>query len=118
MKGRLEASTGLTERAAHDILACEGDKVDIVAVDILDEDKLARKHDVRDSEVREVFRGEPRVRFIERGRYQGEDVYAAYGQTEEGRYLTVLFIYKLSRVALVLSARDMDSKERKRYGRK
>jgi uncharacterized DUF497 family protein len=33
-------------------------------------------------------------------------------------HLVVFFIYKLSRVALVLSARDMDDKERKRYGRK
>jgi len=92
--------------------------MDILQVDILDEDKLESKHGVRESEAREVFRSEPRIRFVERGKYRGEDVYAAYGQTESGRYLAVFFIYKLSRVALVLSARDMDGKERKRYGRK
>ncbi len=92
--------------------------MEIARVDILDEDKLESKHQVRHFEVREVFANEPRIRFIERGTYQGEHAYAAYGQTDEGRYLTVLFIYKLSRVALVLSARDMDGKERRRYGRK
>ena len=42
----------------------------------------------------------------------------ALGKTEAGRYLTVLFIYKLTREALILSARDMAQKERKMYGRK
>jgi uncharacterized DUF497 family protein len=42
----------------------------------------------------------------------------ALGQTEAGRYLTVLFIHKKSKEALILSARDMAEKERKLYGRK
>jgi uncharacterized DUF497 family protein len=92
--------------------------MDITHIDILDEGKLERKHNVRADEVREVFRSKPRIRFIANGHYRGEDVYAAYGQTAEGRYLTVFFVYKLSRVALVLSARAMEHKERKRYGRK
>lgn len=45
-------------------------------------------------------------------------MYLALGQTEEGRYLAVFFIRKRNRVALVVSAREMDGKERKRYGRK
>ncbi len=92
--------------------------MDIVRVDILDEDKLESKHSVQGFQVREVFKSKPRIRFMERGKYQGENVYAAYGQTENGRYLVVFFIYKLSRVALVLSARDMDNHERKRYEKK
>lgn len=39
-------------------------------------------------------------------------------RANSGRYLVVFFIYKLNRVALVISAREMDDKERKRYGRK
>ncbi len=92
--------------------------MDIARIDILDLDKLESKHDVRDFEVREIFLNQPRIRIVEAGYYEGEDVYAAYGQTDDGRYLSVFFIYKLSRVVLVLSARDMDRKERKRYGRK
>jgi uncharacterized DUF497 family protein len=42
----------------------------------------------------------------------------ALGQTDAGRYLAVLFIYKKSKEALVLGARDMADKERKQYGRK
>jgi uncharacterized DUF497 family protein len=40
------------------------------------------------------------------------------GQTEAGRYLIVFFIHKKSGAALVISARDMTPKERRRYGRK
>ena len=42
----------------------------------------------------------------------------ALGQTDAGRYLAVLFIYKKTKEALVLSARDMADKERKLYGKK
>ena len=42
----------------------------------------------------------------------------ALGQTEGGRYLVALFIYKLTGEALILSARDMARKERKLYDRK
>ena len=42
----------------------------------------------------------------------------ALSRTDAGRYLAVLFIYKATREALIVSARDMASKERKQYGRK
>ncbi len=42
----------------------------------------------------------------------------ALGQSGAGRYLTVLFILKLTHEALILSARDMAPKERRRYGQK
>jgi uncharacterized DUF497 family protein len=45
-------------------------------------------------------------------------VYAALGRTDAGRYPSVLFIRKLSREILVLSARDMARKERKIYAKK
>lgn len=40
------------------------------------------------------------------------------GQSQTGRYLAVLFIYKPMQKALILSARDMANKERKMYDRK
>ncbi|MBI1801347.1 MAG: BrnT family toxin [Chloroflexi bacterium] len=76
------------------------------------------KHDVQEYEPRQLFMNAPRIRFAERGQYAGENVYVAYGQTDGGRYLVAFFIYKLNRVALVLSARDMDDKERRQYARK
>ncbi len=81
-------------------------------------DKLSVKHHVEPEEVEEVFNNPPQFRFVEKGKWAGEDVYMATGQTDGGRYLTVLFIYKSTRDALILSARDMANWERKRYGRK
>ena len=92
--------------------------MNIARVDILDIEKLERKHQVFPYEVEEVLDGAPQIYFAEKGTVTGEDMYLALGQTDEGRYLSVFFIYKQNRVALVVSARDMDSKERKRYGKK
>ncbi|HBY98106.1 MAG: BrnT family toxin [Ardenticatenaceae bacterium] len=92
--------------------------MDIAWVDVLDEDKLERKHHVHAYEAEEVLLSRPRVYFVEKGRIEGEDVYLALGRTEAGRYLAVFFIYKQDRVALVISAREMDAKERRRYAKK
>ncbi len=81
-------------------------------------DKLATKHHVTTHEVEELFNNNPKFRFVERGKQKGEDVYMALGQTDAGRYLTVLFIYKTTSEGLILSARDMAYKERKQYDRK
>ena len=81
-------------------------------------EKLASKHHVEPEEVEQVLHSNPRIRFIEKGERKGEDVYAALGRTEAGRYLSVLFIRKLSREILILSARDMARKERKIYAKK
>ncbi len=81
-------------------------------------DKLAFKHQVETFEVEEVLVGKPKFRFVEKGDRKNEDVYMALGQTEAGRYLTILFIYKQTKEALILSARKMANKERKMYDRK
>jgi uncharacterized DUF497 family protein len=81
-------------------------------------EKLWSKHHVDQDEAEEVFFNRPRFWFVERGNRVGEDVYAVTGQTEAGRYLIVFFIRKADKTALILSARDMDSKERKRHGKK
>jgi len=81
-------------------------------------EKLAVKHHVTPDEVEEVFFNRPRYFFVESGHRPGEDVYAACGQTDAGRYLIVFFIHKAKNAALILSARDMDEKERRRYERK
>jgi uncharacterized DUF497 family protein len=84
--------------------------------DILE--KLVVKHNVFQDEVEELFFNRPRYRFVETGYRSGEDVYSASGQTDAGRYLIVFFIHKSANTALILSARDMDKKERRYYERK
>ena len=81
-------------------------------------DKLEAKHRVSQDEVEEVFFAKPKYRFVESGHRAGENVYSAGGQTISGRYLMVFFIHKSDNSALILTARDMDSRERKRHGRK
>lgn len=80
--------------------------------------KVATRHRVTLDEAEEVFFNNPRYRFVESGHRIGEDVYSAGGQTDAGRYLIVFFIYKGDNTALILSARDMDTAERRRYERK
>ncbi len=80
--------------------------------------KLSSKHNVQIEEVEQVLENRPKFRFAQRGNHEGEDAYAAFGQTNEGRYLVVIFVYKRNDEALILSARDMAIKEKKWYGRK
>lgn len=81
-------------------------------------EKLHVKHHVTQDEAEEVFFNRPEFRFVESGYTKGEDVYSTCGQTDDGRYLIVFFILKPANMALILSARDMDKKERKRYEQK
>ena len=81
-------------------------------------EKVAIKHRVGPDEVEEIFFNKPRYRFLESGFRAGEDVYTASGQSDTGRYLIVFFIHKRDNRALIISARDMDAAERKRYERK
>ena len=81
-------------------------------------DKLSFRHRVKQEEVEESFENRPKFRFLEKGERPGEDVYVALGQSNAGRYLAVMFIYKKSNAALILSARSMAPKEKKLYGKK
>jgi uncharacterized DUF497 family protein len=81
-------------------------------------DKLLVKHSITTDDAEEVFGRAPRYRLIESGDVQGENLYAAMGQTEAGRYLIVYFIYKRTEDALIISAREMTKKERKSYAKK
>jgi uncharacterized protein len=79
--------------------------------------KLAEKHGVSLTEAEEVLSTKPHIRKMSKGKVKGENVYAAYGQTEGGRYLIIFYILKLTGAILPISARDMDAAERKYYGR-
>lgn len=82
-------------------------------------DKLQWKHNVSPDEVEEILYYNPYIVFKEKGRRNTqEDLYIAFGTTESGRYLFVLFILKIGKKALILTARDMTKSERRYYERK
>jgi uncharacterized DUF497 family protein len=82
-------------------------------------EKLTTKHNVTEQEARQVLLNNPCIRFAENGYIEGDDVYAAFGQTFGGRYLSVFFVYKPgNKTAVIISSRDMSAKERKAYGLK
>ena len=81
-------------------------------------DKIIQKHKVYPEEVEDMLSQNPQIRMVERGDVKGEDLYMAFGRSYAGRYLSVLFIMKKGKQALVISARDMSKRERKSYGRR
>ena len=52
-------------------------------------EKLEVKHGVYPDEVETVLSGQPAIRRVQKGKVSGEHLYRAWGQTENGRYLTV-----------------------------
>ncbi|MBI2918362.1 MAG: BrnT family toxin [Chloroflexi bacterium] len=66
---------------------------------------------VFDDPGRRVFRGPRSERDL--NRY----IYYVYGRTQAGRYLIVVLLDEGMGQALPVTARDMTSKERERYGR-
>jgi uncharacterized DUF497 family protein len=81
-------------------------------------EKLAWKHGVLPYEVEEILTGKCRIFKRESGKIEGEDLYNALGRTKSGRYLSVFFIKKLTNKALIVTARDMNKRERSRYEKK
>ena len=90
---------------------------DIIWLDAIIE-KFAWKHRVLPNEVEEVLAGHCRIFRKETGKVEGEHLYNALGITESGRYLSVFFIRKLDNKVLIITARDMNRNERKRYEKK
>jgi uncharacterized DUF497 family protein len=80
-------------------------------------DKIIRKHNVYPEEAEEVFHKDPFIRRLEKGHVKGEDLFIGFGRTNAGRYLSILFVLKENKRALVISARDMTTRERKKYGK-
>ena len=80
-------------------------------------EKLLWKHNVEEHEVIEVLENKPLFQRKEAGYKPGEDVCAAFGRTNLDRLLSVFFVYTRDRRAIIVSARDMTEKERKKYAR-
>jgi len=69
-------------------------------------------------EIDEILFEQPHIRFVEKGHREGEDLYAAYGQTMTGRWLIVFFVLKSPHEALMISGRDMNRKEQRLYAKR
>jgi len=80
--------------------------------------KLAWKHAVLPNEVEEVLKGRCRIFRWESGTVEGEDLYNALGETKAGRRLSVFFVRKAVSKALIVTAREMNQRERKRHEKK
>ena len=81
-------------------------------------DKIIRKHNVSLEEVEQVLSKDPVIQRLEGGHVKGEDLFIGFGRTDARRYLSVLLVLKKDKRALVISARDMTKKERRKYGRR
>lgn len=75
------------------------------------------KHRVQHLECEEIFFNEPIVTKVEKRGVSQEERVSALGVTNEGRFLFVVFTVRTGRIRVV-SARDMNRKERKIYHEK
>ncbi len=69
-------------------------------------------HGVEPYEAEEVITNKPRLKRI------GDDKYFAYGQTDSGRYLLVVYAPKARRCIRIVTARDMTPTEKKAFRNK
>lgn len=63
------------------------------------------------------MRNKPKFRRGPKGNYIEENIYYALGRTDANRFLFVVFIFKKDKKALIISAREMDIKEKSLYRR-
>jgi len=77
--------------------------------------KIWQKHGITVEEVEDALLSNPLFRRIRKGRVKGEDIYFAYGRTNAGRYLFIVFVWKREDAVMVISARIMTQRERRYY---
>ena len=77
-------------------------------------DKNLPKHNVHNWECEQLFFNKPLLVLEDPGYSVAEKRWAAFGKTDSGRLLVVIFT-KRGNLLRVISARDMNSKERKFY---
>ena len=80
-------------------------------------EKINKKHKVSKTEVEDVFKNKPKFRRGTKGNYIKDNVYYAFGRTYGRRLMFIVFIFKRNNEALIISARDMDNKEKSMYSK-
>src|SRR4030042_2379967 len=82
--------------------------------DIGNSNKNLIKHNVQNWECEQIFFNQPLLVLDDRGHSAVEKRRAAFGKTDSNRLLGIIFTKKKN-LLRVISARDMDHKERKYY---
>jgi len=77
-------------------------------------DKNQIKHNVSTGEAEQIFFNEPLIVLDDDKHSDNERRYAAFGITDKGRTLVIIFTIRSSKIR-VISARDMNRKERAFY---
>jgi uncharacterized DUF497 family protein len=77
-------------------------------------DKNLLKHQVQNWECEQIFFNEPLIILDDPKHSLSGKRWAAFGQTDAGRFLTIIFT-KREKLLRVISARDMNRKEKKFY---
>ncbi len=78
--------------------------------------KSADKHGVSQSEAEQAFFNDPLLLLADDGHSGTEPRFHALGRTDEGRRLFIVFTLRdAGRLIRVISARDMNRRERSRY---
>ena len=77
-------------------------------------DKNLLKHQVHNWECEQIFFNEPLIILDDPKHSLSEKRWAAFGQTDAGRFLAIVFTKRI-KLLRVISARDMNRKERKFY---
>lgn len=77
-------------------------------------DKNVKKHGVTNKEAEEVFENEQKFIFRDTKHSINELRYMIWGTTDKARKLAVFFTKRLDKIRII-SARDMDKKERREY---
>jgi hypothetical protein len=77
-------------------------------------DKNELKHDVKWLECEQIFFNKPLLFFKDTVHSIAEERYYAYGKTDTGRLLTIVFTLRKNKIR-VISAREMSENERSNY---
>jgi uncharacterized protein len=77
-------------------------------------DKNRLKHEVEAFEAEQMFFNDPLIVIPDERHSTQEIRYAAFGKTNDGRKLTIIFTHR-NQLIRIISARDMNKKERNYY---
>ncbi|MBU1110721.1 BrnT family toxin [Patescibacteria group bacterium] len=80
-------------------------------------DKSFLRHQVTNQEAEEVFVNEPKFIIEDDKHSLMEKRYLLWGKTNVGRKLAVIFTFRVKKIRII-SARDMNQKERRSYAQK